>query len=399
MRTRAGIATLVAGLVAAALAAPPAHAAAPPSAGTAADRYTPVVMDVMTAPRWYKDRKGALRLVYELRLTNAFPVPVEVTGVQVRDARRHRTVQSLAGQDLASSMTPMASPGDPDTTVVPSGDSVVWMDVPFKRRAAIPAAVKHTLTVDVPPGLPVPATIVSSAGFSKVDRRPPTVLHPPLRGTGWVAVGSCCDGPHRRSIQPVNGGLFLGQRFAIDWNGMDRQGRFVVGDPSLNESWTFYGKPVLAVADGVVVQAVDRWPDQVPNAPRPVGLEEADGNYVILKLGPRRFAFYAHLKPGSVAVKRGDRVKAGQAVGRLGNTGSSTGPHLHFQLMDRGSALASDGLPYVFDRYRYVGEIPPLDDALFALAESGSPVPLATAGAGPRSASLPVGRDTVNFRD
>ena len=84
MRTRAGIAMLVAGLVAAALAAPPAHAAAPPSAGTAADRYTPVVMDVMTAPRWYKDRKGALRLVYELRLTNAFPVPVEVTDAVMR---------------------------------------------------------------------------------------------------------------------------------------------------------------------------------------------------------------------------------------------------------------------------------------------------------------------------
>jgi hypothetical protein len=64
-----------------------------------------------------------------------------------------------------------------------------------------------------------------------------------------------------------------------------RQRRLVVGDPNVNTNWVFFGKPVLAVADGRVVAAVDRYPDQIPNNPGPVTLESADGNHVILRLG------------------------------------------------------------------------------------------------------------------
>jgi murein DD-endopeptidase MepM/ murein hydrolase activator NlpD len=119
---------------------------------------------------------------------------------------------------------------------------------------------------------------------------------------------------------------------------------------------------------------------------------------VILALGKGRFAFYAHLKPGSVRVERGDRVREGEVLGLLGNSGSSTGPHLHFQVMNRPSALASDGLPYVFDRFRLTGRIPPLDDALIATVNAGQPVPVDTAAAGPRRRALPLGRDVVSFR-
>src|SRR5690606_3266686 len=97
-----------------------------------------------------------------------------------------------------------------------------------------------------------------------VDLRSPVVLGPPLAGPRWVAVGSCCDGPHRRSIQPIDGGLHLAQRFAIDFNQMDEQDRLSAGDPSLNASYPSYGQPVLAVADATVVKAVDVYADQVP---------------------------------------------------------------------------------------------------------------------------------------
>jgi hypothetical protein len=85
----------------------------------------------------------------------------------------------------------------------------------------------------------LPSTIKAIGGLVRVDRRPPVVLGPPLRGPGWAAVGSCCDGPHRRSVQPVNGKLSLDQRFAIDWNGVAAQNRMVVGNPDLNSSWVF----------------------------------------------------------------------------------------------------------------------------------------------------------------
>ena len=92
-------------------------------------------------------------------------------------------------------------------------------------------------------------------------------------------------------------------------------------------------------------------PDQVPEAPTGVTLENAEGNHVILDLGDGRYALYAHLKPGSITVEVGEQVRQGQVLGELGNSGSSTGPHLHFHVMDAPSGLVADGLPYVFSDF------------------------------------------------
>jgi Peptidase family M23 len=377
--------------------APLGAALATSTPAPAADAYTPLVQSVMSTPHWFRGVDGHVHLVYELELVNGFQVPVTLESVTIRDPSRGDTVALLSGTDLRASMSLLASPTEPTTTVPSSGIGVVWFDITLPNPRALPRSIEHTLTVKVPAGLPVPEIVTYHGAIARVDLRPPVVLGPPLSGPGWIAVGSCCDGPHRRSIQPVNGRLYLGQRFAIDWNGFDSMHRFVVGNPERLTSWVFYGKPVLAVADAEVVAAVDRFPDQTPNHPRPVTLEEADGNYIILALGQGRFAFYAHLKPGSVRVRVGERVHRGEVIAQLGNSGSSTGPHLHFQVMDRPSALASNGLPYVFDSFQFVGRIPPLDTKLEDAVNAGQPVPVDPTGAGTRHAELPLGRDVINF--
>ena len=80
-------------------------------------------------------------------------------------------------------------------------------------------------------------------------------------------------------------------------------------------------------------------------------LETVTGNSVVLQLGEDRFAFYGHLQPGSLRVKVGDRVKRGQLLGIVGNSGNSTGPHLHFHVADSPSPLAAEGVPYVIDAW------------------------------------------------
>jgi murein DD-endopeptidase MepM/ murein hydrolase activator NlpD len=110
---------------------------------------------------------------------------------------------------------------------------------------------------------------------------------------------------------------------------------------------------VLAVADGKVVEVKDGIVENVPNQPPvvPITLETVAGNHINLDLGGGVYAMYAHLQPGSLKVKLGDTVKRGQVIALLGNTGNSTEPHLHFQLMDRNSPLMSEGLPYKLPPY------------------------------------------------
>jgi murein DD-endopeptidase MepM/ murein hydrolase activator NlpD len=83
------------------------------------------------------------------------------------------------------------------------------------------------------------------------------------------------------------------------------------------------------------------------------------GNEVVLEIAPGVYAFYAHLQPGSIRVQIGETVTTGQVLGLLGNTGNSTGPHLHFQLADGPDILTATSLPFVLDQYTLVGSIAP----------------------------------------
>src|SRR5690606_33743067 len=104
-------------------------------------------------------------------------------------------------------------------------------------------------------------------GRARVSQRGPVAIGPPLRGGPWAAI----VGPHRRALQAVDGRLRLAQRFAIDFSArLDDGDRTHAGDASTSTSYFNYGQPVLAVEAGTVVSAVDRHPDQIPNAKVPV---------------------------------------------------------------------------------------------------------------------------------
>jgi murein DD-endopeptidase MepM/ murein hydrolase activator NlpD len=210
-----------------------------------------------------------------------------------------------------------------------------------------------------------------------------------LRGLNYY------NGPHRWSLQLIDGGLYLAQRFAIDFNMLDAEHRLSAGNPSLLSNYPSYDQPVLAVADATVVVAVDQNPDQGPGQTVGVTLENADGNHIVLDLGDGSDAFYARLAPGSITVQVSDRITQGQQIGRLGNSGSSDGPHLHFQVMDHPSALVANGLPYVFAGFDLTGQFPPLAEAApYYEAQQSLPI---TTNAGPRRDELPLGSEIVTF--
>ena len=359
-------------------------------------QLTPVMPSVFSVPRWFLGDDAKVHLVYELFLTNALRVPATVTQLDVLDGSTGRVISSLSGGNLGAAMSLVASGESSKTTLASSEVGAVWFDLIFPNTAAVPATIKHRLTVKIPPGLPIPETVTTTTPSVNVDLRPPIVLGAPLVGDQWAAVGSCCDGPHRRALQPIDGKLYLSQRFAIDFNRLDPANRFSSGNPALVTSYPTYGQPVLAVGNGTVVAAVDEYPDQVAGKTTGVTLANADGNHVVLDLGDGRFAFYAHLKPGSVRVRRGDKVTRGQQIGQAGNSGSSDGPHLHFHVMNGPAVLESDGMPYVFDDFAITGRIPPLDKAL-KYYEAQEPVPIDQASKGQRRNELPLSGAVVTF--
>jgi murein DD-endopeptidase MepM/ murein hydrolase activator NlpD len=159
-------------------------------------------------------------------------------------------------------------------------------------------------------------------------------------------------------------------------------------------SYAYYGAQVLSVAGGTVVRVHDGEPEQTPPSfPPPFDPETAGGNWVVVRIGHGRYAAYAHLQPNSLTVRPGDRVRRGQVLGLLGNSGSSTAPHLHFQVMDRPSVGGADGRPYEFARFRSTGTVTD-EQALFA----GSPTPIGPALAGRHHRQLPLNLQVVSFR-
>lgn len=112
-----------------------------------------------------------------------------------------------------------------------------------------------------------------------------------------------------------------------------------------------YGEPILAPAGGIVAEARDG----IQNAPRP-GTGRLDpfasdirGNSVVIEPAGGEYSVLGHLMPGSVRVREGERVERGQEVGRCGNSGNSSEPHLHFHVQDRANFFEGAGLPVAFD--------------------------------------------------
>jgi murein DD-endopeptidase MepM/ murein hydrolase activator NlpD len=187
--------------------------------------------------------------------------------------------------------------------------------------------------------------------------------------------------------------LRLPERFAIDFIRLDQEDRLFSGPIGDLKSYRYYGVPVLSVADGTVVGTHDGEPEQVPpNFPPPFDPETAPGNWMVVDIGDGHFVLYAHLGLHSLTAKVGQRVRRGTVIGRLGNTGSSSAPHLHFQVMDSPSPSAANGLPYEFARFTSRGTVTD-SNALFA----GQITPTGAQLAGTHRHELPLNLQVVDF--
>lgn len=352
-----------------------------------------------------KGTDGRWHVVYELWMTNGKQVPASIGTIEVLDYDDpKRLLASLEGGAL--DVTQLSTLPRENADLRPNEALLVYVDLEFDSENDIPDKIIHRFTGTGAnnPGSRQPAEISYLFAPWQLSRNRPSVIASPLAGRRWVAINGCCrrEGAHRGAVQTVNGNLVDSQRFAIDWMRLDEQQRLVRGDPSKVSNWFGYDQPVYAIADAVVVKVLDGMADQNPGSlpdPRTMTLQTVDGNHVILDLGNGVFAFYAHLKRGSISVEEGDAVRVGQEIARLGNSGNTSAPHLHLHLMAGPSPLGADGIPYVFERFSVQGAIDAEQWHRSGEDISGTWRIVALDKAGPREHELPLDLRVVDFPD
>jgi hypothetical protein len=362
----------------------------------------PVEARVLWVPRVVAGSDGQRHLAYELRITSfqEGAAPLKLVRIDIHANPDGAPLATIEG-DAIGALLSQPAPADESREGLAIGPGrsrtlFFWLTLPPE---ASPTGLRHRLVFITGKGERAQADSVDAA----ILQAPPVTIGPPLRGGRWLAVEG--PGDHRShhwgGLVAIDGKLTIPQRFAIDWFALDDGNHSVRGTPdslaaTVDADWVGFGRDVLAVADGVVVDARDGIPDGRPLAPQesPDDLTARSlyGNFVVLEIAPNTYVHYAHLRSGSLVAKVGQKVRRGDVLGRLGQTGAAGAPHLHFHVSDRPTFEQSEGLPYLIDAFVLLGRT--------TIAETFDPakaVELHPAPAGSRRSELPLADDVVAF--
>lgn len=332
-----------------------------------------LVVDTPVAPIPVRGTDGRVHFAVELRVSHA---DRSVGSVRLERVEAYGDADAVSADTASADAAPLVTyqGTDLDGRVMRPGASP---DARFGRsiESGTPAVIHVWITLQndrpAPKFLRHRVVFVTGGGAEQaVDLRTGVrsatriVIGPPLRKGTWLAHNG--PGNHRAahwgSVLPPTARATIPQRFAVDFIGLDANGRAVRGDfrTSANADWIGFGAEVIAAAAGIVRDVRDGMPDNAPMAPvSPPAAPTAAatyGNYVVVDIGSGRFAHYAHLQRNSVSVKAGQRVRRGQLLGRLGNSGNTNAPHLHFMVTDAAAFEDSEGLPFVVDLFDMLGE-------------------------------------------
>jgi hypothetical protein len=339
------------------------------------EHMTPLLLEVHDAPVPFTGSDGRIHLVYEIGVTNFSSGEISLQKLEV--SGDGVVLQTLDAAAIAGRLQPAGS-RESVGTLRRGTHALLFLNVILANNAAVPRELSHRVVMQASAAPPGQQEVHETGGDIAVDRQAVAQIGPPLRGEGYISADSCCDATrHTRAALPVNGRVWIAQRYAVDWEQLNSRGAIYAGPREKLESYTIFGKPALAVADAEVESVTEGRPEQTPGTyPTNIPLDDADGNSVILNLGEHRYALYAHMQPGSIKVHRGEHVTLGQVIGLVGDSGNSVVPHLHFQVMDRPSSLAANGLPYEIHDFQITGKVP--GTAAFDTSETdGSPLPVA----------------------
>ncbi len=328
----------------------------------------PLQLSTLKAPIPVSTIDGTL-LVYELELKNITTRKLHVGLIQVMDDAGN-ILESYSGKRLQENSFVYQDNKRLETKGIELAQGMgafVYIGIKQPKGAKIPKQLVHKILTDERLPEKGEALVLPMEFQLAVSQEKPVILAHPLKGKNWVAsAGPSMDSYHRLTILPFDGKFYLSQRYAIDWMQVCDHGKGVLGDHRENKNWVGYGHEILAVHDGIVTKVHDGIAENIPpKLPVPqLPLPDIAGNHVMLKIHQNNqdyYVLFAHMIPGSIKVKEGDKLKKGQVIGLLGNTGNSSAPHLHIHVCDANDPLKSEGVPFVFKEVALTGNIDEID--------------------------------------
>ncbi|PIB30699.1 hypothetical protein BFP77_03830 [Maribacter sp. 4U21] len=293
-------------------------------------------------------------LRYELSVNNNFKIPFTLQKIEVYDFEKSNAPISTLDSTYIDMNFDRPGGVDVDDMKYLKGNDfgVLNMQLSFSEASLVPKKIYHKLyfkrlkgngefavhPMEVAP-VEIPTLNTLTIGFPFQDK-----------GLWFYETDS-----HQGARQITEGRLTYPQRFAVDWMLLNPDGSFAKGNMKKNSDWKTYGVPIIAVADGQVAYTKDNIKENIPFSEEMavrMTHETLGGNYVVLDIGNSIHASYGHLQPNSIRVKIGDKVKKGQVLGLLGNSGNSDCPHLHFQLETKSNSFfGGEGIPYHFENF------------------------------------------------
>lgn len=328
-----------------------------PGAALHAQTYRPSLdMRVLYTPGPFKTG-GRNVVYYELILTNFSDDTIHIQSLRIVTARDSVSIASFTHEELQKRFAyipAVATESDAGILLSPGATGILYIEIALDKTIS---AIRHVLEGAMLIKGKQSLIRIQDEGWA-IDTREPVALGAPLRGGPWVAIyDPAWVRGHRRVIYTMDGKARIPGRLAIDFMLVNDNGQYTkVMNEDIVANWYGYGADVLAVANGVVVTVRDDFAESKTISSHPaVPAEKATGNYIVLDIGNNYFAFYEHLKPGSIRTKIGQKIKKGEVIASLGFTGQTTGPHLHFHVANRNSPLGAEGIPFVFEGFNLLG--------------------------------------------
>lgn len=294
-------------------------------------------------------------LAYELNILNNYKASIALKKIEIFDLSS--TELPIATFDSIYINNNLERPKlrpENDLKIISANQfGVLNLNIEFKDINNIPKKIFHKLYFNINKGNGESIAYTFESTILDIPNKTKLTLGLPFNKKGkWLYEAE----GHKNSRFFSNGKVSYPQRFALDWIFVNDDGKFARNNIKQNINWYGYGLEIVSVADGVVVDIKDNIIENEPLSEEMairITSKTISGNYVIIDIGNDLYALYGHLIPNSLKVNIGDKVKKGQVIGLLGNSGNSDLPHLHFHIESKSNVpMSGEGIPFHIEEFK-----------------------------------------------